>query len=262
MCAQPLRNLSRIPVCPACLSLPRPLAAEYFCRRCGTPFVDAFPLDEHDLCTVCRRSETSFDAAYSFGSYDGPLRELIVLFKYSRVDSLAQPLGRFMLRAMPRDQRFDMVVPMPMHWFRRWRRGFNQADLLARPVARQYGLKLAAPLRRVRLAKVQAGLSASERRENLKRAFVVRRPADVAGKRILLVDDVLTTGSTLRAASLALKAAGAKYVAALTLARVVRREPGYDFPAREKRRAATAMSSGFDDEQRRSVSYAQSRPTP
>jgi ComF family protein len=135
-----------------------------------------------------------------------------------------------MVRAIPRHLSFDVVMPMPMHWRRQWRRGFNQAELLARPVARQYGIPLSHHLRRVRLGKVQAGLGAEARRENLKRAFQVKRAAEISGKKILLIDDVLTTGATLRAASAALKAAGAVEVVALTLARVPRQDTAGRLP--------------------------------
>lgn len=223
LCEKPLTNLSRIPVCPSCLTLPQPLEAEFFCRACRTPFVDSFPLDEHDLCTVCRESGTNFDSAYSFGSYEGPLRKLIHLFKYSKVETLASPLSRFLIQALPLEQRFDLVIAMPMHWRKRWERGFNQAELLAVPVAKRYGLKLSKNLRRKRYTKSQAGLTESQRRENLKDSLRVKKPEQVTGKNVLLVDDVFTTGATLRAAAAALKAAGAAHVAALTLARVDRR---------------------------------------
>ncbi len=223
LCEQPLTNISRIPVCPACLSLPKPLEAEFFCRACRTPFVDDYPLDEHDLCTVCRESLVNFDTAYSFGSYEGPLRKLIHLFKYGKVETLAQPLSRFLCQALPLDLNFDLVIAMPMHWRKQWERGFNQAELLGRPVAKRYGLSLAANLRRKRYTKAQAGLSELQRRENLKGSFAVKRPEEIAGKRILLIDDVFTTGATLRAAAAALKAARAARVSALTLARVDRR---------------------------------------
>ncbi|MDQ2843102.1 MAG: hypothetical protein M3Y72_19090 [Acidobacteriota bacterium] len=112
---------------------------------------------------------------------------------------------------------------MPMHWRKQWERGFNQAELLATPVARRFGLKLSSHLRRKRYTQPQAGLDEQQRQNNLKDSFAVRRPGQIAGRRILLVDDVFTTGSTLRAASEALKSAGAVHVSVLTLARVDRR---------------------------------------
>ena len=184
--------------------------------------MDDYPLDEHDLCMVCREGLANFDAAYSFGSYEGSLQKLIHLFKYAKVESLSEPLGRFMLQALPLEANFDLVIAMPMHWRKRWERGFNQAELLAEPVAQRYGLKLAKNLRRTRYTKSQAGLSEADRRANLRGSFQVSRPEEVAGKRILLIDDVFTTGSTLRAAADILKSAGASHVAALTLARVDR----------------------------------------
>jgi ComF family protein len=222
LCEQPLTNVSRVPVCPACLTLPQPLQAEFFCRACRTPFVDDYPLDEHDLCTVCREGLANFDAAYSFGSYEGSLQQLIHLFKYAKVESLGDTLSRFLLKALPLEANFDVVMAMPMHWRKRWERGFNQAELLAEPVARRYGLPLAHNLRRTRYTASQAGLNESERRANLRGSFAVRRAEQIAGKRILLVDDVFTTGSTLRAAAAVLKAEGVAHVAALTLARVDR----------------------------------------
>jgi len=185
--------------------------------------VDAYPLDEYDLCTVCRESLVNFDTVYSFGSYEGPLRKLIHLFKYGKVETLAAPLSRLLIRSLPLDQRFDVIVAMPMHWRKRWERGFNQAELLAKPVAKRYGVKLATNLRRKRQTKAQAGLTEAQRLANAKDSFLIRRSEEINGKRVLLVDDVFTTGATLRAAAAALKKAGAAHVSALTLARVDRR---------------------------------------
>ncbi len=242
LCEQPLRNISRIPVCTACLNLPEPLHAEFFCRACRTPFVDSYPLDEHDLCSVCRESQVNFDAAYSFGSYEGTLRNLIHLLKYAKIESLARPLSRYLRQAMPLDRRFDVVIAMPMHWRKRWERGFNQAALLAQPVAKHYGFALAGNLRRKRYTKSQAGLTEAQRQENLKDSFCVRKPDQLAGKRVLLIDDVFTTGATLRAAAGALKSAGAAHVSALTLARVDRRAIYGDVRTQTAARAAHARS--------------------
>lgn len=182
--------------------------------------MDAFPLDEHDLCRVCRKGSVNFDAVYSFGSYDGSLRKLIHAFKYGRVESLASPLSKFLLRTLPDGEEFDVIMAVPMHWRKRIDRGFNQAELLARPVARRYGLALSSNLRRSRRTASQASLDEQQRQENLKDSFSVRRPKQLTGKRILLIDDVFTTGATLRAATTVLRAAGAARVCCLTVARV------------------------------------------
>ncbi|HEV2448644.1 MAG TPA: ComF family protein, partial [Candidatus Sulfopaludibacter sp.] len=164
------------------------------------------------------------DAAYCYGSYEGVLRELIHLFKYGRVKTLAEPLGGMLAAALPRDERFDAVTAVPLHWRRRWQRGFNQSELLARVVARRTGIAAVSALRRIRATEAQAGLSNAGRRRNVAAAFGARRRAGaLAGRRILLIDDVMTTGSTAAACARALKRAGAARVALLTVARVDRR---------------------------------------
>lgn len=226
LCERPLREISRVPVCAECLASPAPHEAEFFCRACRIPFLNSEALDELGLCPVCSEGGSNFDAVYSFGEYDGALRGLIHLFKYSKIETLAQPLSRLLVRALPREQPFDLIIPVPMHWRKRWERGFNQAELLAAPLARRYGIKLSQNLRRRRYTQSQAALSEAERRRNLKDSFCVTHPEEVAGRRVLLVDDVLTTGATLRAAAACLKSAGVAYVSALTLARVEHREVG------------------------------------
>lgn len=175
------------------------------------------------MCALCRRGMRGFDAAYCYGAYEGTLRELIHLFKYGRIRALVKPLGEMMALAIPRDQQFDLIVPVPLHWRRRWQRGFNQSALLAEAVAKRYGTRPVHAVRRVRATATQAGLSNARRRANVAGAFVVKRRDQVAGRRILLVDDVMTTGATAGACAAALKRAGARYVALLTLARVDRR---------------------------------------
>ena len=120
VCGEVLREVSRVPVCARCLCDPQPLSAEFFCVACRTPFLNHFPLDESGRCPLCRLGLTGFDAVYSYGSYEGSLRKLIHLFKYDKIYSLARPLAGFLARVLPREERFDAIVPMPLHWRRRW----------------------------------------------------------------------------------------------------------------------------------------------
>lgn len=223
ICDRPLTRFSRIPVCSDCMEPPEPFAAEFFCVCCRMPFINGAPLDAEGRCPLCRRGARGFDAVYCFGAYEGRLRELIHLLKYRRMAPLSDPLGSLLVSAIPRDAVFDTVVPVPLHWRRRWDRGFNQSALLAEPVARRYGLRVIIALRRRRSTASQAGLTSSRRRANVAGAFEVRRKQAVEGRRILLVDDVLTTGATASACGMALKRAGAQSVTVLTLARVDRR---------------------------------------
>jgi len=148
---------------------------------------------------------------------------LIHLLKYDGMTPLASPLGDYLSRAMPLDEEFDAVVPVPLHWFRRFQRGFNQAALLANYIARKRNLPVLRVVRRVRATRTQTGLTNSKRRLNVAGAFRTRRGRPVDGLRILLVDDVMTTGSTGSACASALKRAGAKSVTLVTVARVDRR---------------------------------------
>ena len=223
VCSSPLSNYSRIPVCPACLEIPKPFVAEHYCVSCNSPFINAYPLDENGQCGLCRRGLTGFDAAYSFGEYEGTLRKLVHLFKYSNVETLSNPLGRMMVSALPRDIRFDLVTAMPLHWTRRWKRGFNQAEALARVAADSLRIPLVSVLKRTRATPQQANLTNAQRRLNVRGAFEVRDKARIANQHVLLVDDVFTTGATAGACAAVLKRAGAKRVTVLTLARADRR---------------------------------------
>ncbi|MBZ5577141.1 MAG: ComF family protein [Acidobacteriia bacterium] len=193
-------------------------------------------MDAEGRCAVCRTGLRGFDAAYCFGSYEGLLREWIHLYKYGRIKTLARPLEQLLARAVPRDERFDAIVPVPLHWRRQWQRGFNQAELLARGLSRRLGIPVVKALRRSRSTQAQAGLSNTGRRKNVTAAFRSRRGQVVAGQRILLIDDVMTTGSTAAACAMALKRAGAARVALGTVARVDRRM--------EPARLAVSQSSG------------------
>jgi len=154
------------------------------------------------------------------GAYEGPLRTILHAFKYRGHASLAVPLGDLMRTAAGDWLDDAVVVPVPLHPWRAWRRGFNQADLLActlgRPVWRA--------LRRRRLGRPQAGLHAAERRANVTGVYGLRRwPARIVHDRVVLVDDVMTTGATADACARVLLDAGVKSVRVLTVARTLSR---------------------------------------
>jgi ComF family protein len=171
----------------------------------------------------------AFDRAASFGAYEGPLRSLIHLLKYQGMKPLARPLAELMDRALPADNGkdggggFDAIVPVPLNWRKQWSRGFNQAELLARHVSKRRGIPLMNALRRKRVTSTQAALATAGRKRNVAGAFAARANADLAGKRVLLIDDVMTTGATAGACASVLKRAGAKSISLLTVARVDRR---------------------------------------
>jgi len=177
-----------------------------FCRPCALTLVRA-PPGEPDL--------------YAPYLYGGALALAIVRLKYERRPDLARPLGAVAVRGVASlDERPDLVVPVPLHPARLVQRGYNQAALLARPVARALGARFEPrALARLRDTAQQANLDRAARSENVARAFAVPTPARVRGRRVLLVDDVSTTGATLRACASALEEAGAGEVVAAVVAR-------------------------------------------
>jgi ComF family protein len=224
VCNKPLKNFSRIPVCPACLHAPKPFLAEHFCSDCGTPFLNSAPLDADGRCLLCRSGLSGYDAVYTYGEYEGVLRSLIHVFKYGGVMPLASRFGPLLSRSLPREQQFDVIVAMPLHWRKKLLRGFNQSELLARSVSRRTGIPIVNALRRRKGTAPQAGLTRAQRRTNVAGAFEVRKRDLVNGRHVLLIDDVFTTGATAGACSAVLKRAGAKRVSVLTLARADRRK--------------------------------------
>ncbi len=151
--------------------------------------------------------------------YDGPVADTIKKFKYEGYFGLAQPLGSLMLLAWRRWQHpVDLVIPVPLHAARQRERGYNQSELLAQVMKRDLKWQVEpAALKRVRRTRPQVGLNSAERRANVRGAFVTE-PTLVEGRRILLIDDVHTTGATLGAAADVLLAAGANSVSAYCLA--------------------------------------------
>jgi len=186
------------------------------CSLCGRPL----PGLSLRICPLCQSSPLKIDGIRSIAYYDGIMREAIHRFKYSGLVELSIPFGAMMSSyLMENPLPADAIVPVPLHEERLKERGYNQAALLAHELGRKTGLPVVKkPLVRIRDTPPQVGLSADERKENMKGAFICIGEG-LAGRRVLLVDDVVTTGATLEACSLALKDAKAISVWALTLAR-------------------------------------------
>lgn len=210
-------------LCPACWA-----AAAFveppFCAACGFSF--EFDLGPAALCGDCAREPPVFARARAVFRYDGASRDLVLRFKHGDRTDGAPAFGQWLARAgAPLLADADLVAPVPLHWLRLFRRRYNQAALLASALAARAGKPAVNDLLlRRRRTPSQGGLGAVARHRNVAGAFAVnprRRPL-LAGRRVLLVDDVMTTGATVSACAATLLRAGAAAVDVIVLARVVR----------------------------------------
>lgn len=192
-----------------------------FCSKCSEPFAGEItnPFD----CANCAHRKLYFDAAISGFRSRGIARRVILDFKYGRKAHLRHLVGSWLFAALQddriRDREFDLIIPVPLHPARQRERGFNQAALLADLVSRKLSIPACPLLQRIRYTTTQTAFDRAERMENLRGAFRLRKKADVQQLRVLLIDDVLTTGSTLSECARVLKGAGATSVHAATAAR-------------------------------------------
>jgi len=210
-------------LCRACLSAFIPLESPH-CPICGRSFSQG--IGENHVCENCLRKRPFFDWAGAPYLFEGGLMEAIHQFKYSGKSYLAKSLGpllkQYAGQKLSAGFERGLVMPIPLHAKRLRERGFNQSLLLARYVAELPELELDyLNLRRVRSTQPQTGLKGEERRKNVRRAFKLEDKSKVKGRVILLVDDVLTTGSTLNECARILKQAGASRVFGLALASTV-----------------------------------------
>ncbi len=193
------------------------------CDLCGVPFATTDGIDHR--CGHCSTAPPRFTAARAAVLFDGPVRDLIHRFKYDKRVQHSRPLG--LLTAEGLDSwvaaaAADLVMPVPLHVRRLRQRGFNQAVLLGKVMARQWSLPLdRTTLRRIRWTEPQINLAADQRAANVRGAFAVDNPCRVKGRRIILVDDVYTTGSTVAECARVLRVAGAAEVRVVTVARAV-----------------------------------------
>jgi ComF family protein len=193
-----------------------------FCSVCGTPFGTEHGLNH--TCGACLKNP-AFPVSRSATLFAGPVQELIHRFKYSHRVHLSQPLGLLTARVLASfvaEVAPELIIPVPLHKKRLRQRGYNQSQLIGAVLAKQWKVPLeVGNLRRERWTEPQTSLDAAGRRSNVRGAFAVRKPQRLEGKRVLLVDDVFTTGSTIRACAESLDEAGVAAVFVVTVARSV-----------------------------------------
>jgi ComF family protein len=197
-----------------------PTVDEPFCYVCGEPF--AGELNELSVCGNCRGRKWFITQARAAYRSEGEVREAIHGFKYNRQFYRLKILSGWLLAGYERfyqGTEIDALVPVPLHGLRRRERGYNQAAELAAKLGKSAGLPVWDILRRVKKTRTQARLRRSERLRNQLRAFELKGGFDVRGKRLLIIDDVFTTGATINACAQVLHRAGAARLDALTVAR-------------------------------------------
>ena len=190
----------------------------YICSECFTKirFIEE---------PYCLKGRHHFKRIYSMGLYQGVLREAILLLKYQGVRGLIPPLGKMLLEYCEKNidfTSFDLIFPVPLFRSKKRKREFNQAEAFAQIIGKRYSLPISNEnLLRIRDTRKMSGLNLEERRRNVKGAFAVREKKKIRNKRILLTDDICTTGATVDECSKVLLTAGAKEVTVLTLARTI-----------------------------------------
>ncbi len=200
------------------------------CSICGEVLAQVNPWDDANVCNLCSEDRPPYQSAVAYGAYDGELRELIHLLKYDQVHPAAVVLGGMLAMAIAKLELIGpvLVVPVPLHSSKKRQRGFNQAESIAKIALksmREKRFQLATDvLERVRPTISQIGLTRPQRRENMRGAFKVAHLNRVGGSGILVVDDVMTTGTTVAECARVLRRAGARNVWVATVARTLKND--------------------------------------
>lgn len=220
-CNLNLNNSHELYLCKNCKK-EIPYVNNSHCIRCGASLGPHVISTAKEGCPSCKGKYLPFNTLTSITHYEGVIQTLIHTFKYSRQKFLFTVLNDIVLAQEKLKEivpNVDVVVPVPLHWLKKMRRGFNQSELLARGIQRCFSKPLSTNnLCRIKNTSSQTQLSKSQRQRNIRNAFFVNDPKSFKGKKILLVDDVLTTGVTAMECSKKLKEAGARSVHLLILA--------------------------------------------
>jgi len=225
ICQHPLEPSNRSFICKNCWDKVKWLRAPY-CSKCSRPLPSSSTLQGISplLCPECRRSNSHFKKVFAPTLYEGVMKKAIHLLKYNKKTgilwSAEEIIKNYFSYVDFPFSRFDLIVPIPLHRRKLRERGFNQAKLIARVIAKHFQIRLITNnLRRVKVTITQTALSKKERRKNIKGAFKVKDRNKFQAKSVLLVDDVYTTGTTIKEAAKVLKKAKAKEICVFTLAR-------------------------------------------
>lgn len=220
ICRAKLNASQYSPLCSDCFSSIKKINPP-FCIKCGKPLEIA--LTPSNKCLNCRKQEYNFDRAWSSTKYDGVMRECIHKLKYNRKFSLGNMFSRILIEFVNKYMeinKFDFIIPVPLHRTKLREREFNQAQMLAEPLSSNFNKRLLSKnIYRIRYTLSQSELSLQERRENIRGAFGISNPELIKGKDILIIDDVFTTGATVNECASLLKRNGAGLIEVLTLAR-------------------------------------------
>ncbi|MBN1903127.1 ComF family protein [Candidatus Sumerlaeota bacterium] len=199
--------------------MPRPV-----CAVCGAPLGSR--VIEKDTCPDCPPKPIYFDLARAPLLYDGPVVPGVIALKFNHRLEMAEYFSRILfyyIKTEMKDEAFDAIVPVPLHFKRYLKRGYNQAEEMGRFLSKNLGMPLLPEvMKRIRNTPPQTRLEHSRRKKNVAGAFEVFYPDPIKDRHIILLDDVYTTGSTLNAAASALKSAGASKVTALALCRAIK----------------------------------------
>ena len=225
ICAAPVARRHECSVCANCWTRAMSLKiAPPRCASCGLPFQSFQDTSEY-LCGNCILRIPPYAGARSFGYYTGELSRMIQGLKFQGRRNVAGLLAPLLTSTFFENwgrEDFNLLVPVPLHPRRKRERGFNQSEVLTRLLARQLAVPWIPALIRVRPTVPQVGLTESQRQENVRKAFRCRNPRQISKSRVLLIDDVMTTGATVASAAQALRDAGALRVSVLTVARAAK----------------------------------------
>jgi ComF family protein len=234
ICGEALTNVSRLPVCGDCVHSIKAIEGSV-CEVCGERVPDAAHAVSETKCMLCRRARLPFVKAMACGSYNGALRGMIHLLKYEAMlpaaDSLAELLTPVILSLAEKCEGQILLVPVPLFKSKQRQREFNQSELIARAAMKKLPEDIRAKIKltdsallRLRDTRSQTGLTRHQRRENMRGAFAASDAEKIKGHDVILVDDVLTTGTTAAECARVLRRAGAKKIYVATVARVMKGE--------------------------------------